>query len=151
MSRVSEGPVLPNLKRRARVAEGLMPKKTIWPFALAIVVQVVLASGICQTHAQAVNTAYPAIAPLDQYLMPQENSEIALARSAAPASISDSAEVMVLGRHGYMTAVKGTNGFLCIVERSWGPPPITRNFGIPKSAPPFASIRRPQEPSCPFT
>jgi hypothetical protein len=31
MSRVSEGPVLPNLKRRARVAEGLMPKKTIWP------------------------------------------------------------------------------------------------------------------------
>ncbi len=132
MSRVSEGPVLPNLKRRARVAEGLMPKKTIWPFARAVVVQVVLASGICQTQAQAVKTAYPAIAPLDQYLMPQENSEIALARSAAPASISDSAEVMVLGRHGYMTAVKGTNGFLCIVERSWGAATDHPEFWNPK-------------------
>ena len=40
-----------------------MPKKTIWPFARAVVVQVVLASGICQTQAQAVKTAYPAIAP----------------------------------------------------------------------------------------
>ncbi|MGP0071028.1 MAG: hypothetical protein ACLPWF_03735 [Bryobacteraceae bacterium] len=60
------------------------------------------------------------MAPLNRYLMPDEKSEIALARSAAPASISDGAEVMVLGRTGYRTAVKGTNGFLCIVERSWG-------------------------------
>jgi hypothetical protein len=63
---------------------------------------------------------YPAMAPLDQYLMPDEHAEIALARSAAPASISDGAEVMVLGREGYRTAVKGSNGFLCLVERSWG-------------------------------
>ena len=48
------------------------------------------------------------MAPLDQYLMPDENAEIALARSAAPASISDAAEVMVLGPKGYTTAVKGT-------------------------------------------
>ena len=27
---------------------------------------------------------------------------------------------MVLGRKGFTTAVKGTNGFLCLVERSWG-------------------------------
>jgi len=52
--------------------------------------------------------------------MPDEQSEIALARSAAPASISDGAEVMVLGRVGYTTAAKGGNGFLCLVERSWG-------------------------------
>jgi hypothetical protein len=109
-----------------------MHKKTIWLVPLAIVVQVVLASGICQTQAQAVKTAYPAIAPLDQYLMPQENSEIALARSAAPASISDSAEVMVLGRHGYMTAVKGKDGFLCIVERSWGAATDHPEFWNPK-------------------
>ena len=70
--------------------------------------------------AQAVAAPYPAMAPLNQYLMPNEQSEIALARSAAPASISDSAEVMVLRREGYTTAVKGSNGFLCIVERSWG-------------------------------
>jgi hypothetical protein len=63
---------------------------------------------------------YPAMAPLDQYLMPDEHAEIALARSAAPASISNGAEVMVLGREGSRTAVKGSNGFLCMVERSWG-------------------------------
>ena len=45
--------------------------------------------------------------------------KIALARSAAPESISQDAEVMVLGRHGYETAVKGKNGFVCMVERSW--------------------------------
>ena len=63
---------------------------------------------------------YPAMAPLEKYLMPDQQSEIALARTAAPASISDEAEVMVLGREGYTTAVKGSNGFLCVVERSWG-------------------------------
>ena len=26
---------------------------------------------------------------------------------------------MVLGRHGYETAVKGKNGFVCVVQRSW--------------------------------
>src|SRR5579864_1397245 len=68
---------------------------------------------------QAGKGAYPAMAPLDQYLISDEKSEIALARSAAPGSISEGAEVMVLGRAGYKTAVKGSNGFLCIVERSW--------------------------------
>ena len=72
------------------------------------------------------------MAPLDQYLMPDVNSEIALARSAAPASISDGAEVMVLGPKGYTTAVNGTNGFLCIVERSWGAPTDNPEFWNPK-------------------
>ncbi|HEY0797146.1 MAG TPA: hypothetical protein VGD64_15345, partial [Acidisarcina sp.] len=58
-------------------------------------------------------------APFEQYLIPEESAEIALARSAAPASISDAAEVMVLRRDGYTTAVKGSNGFVCIVVRSW--------------------------------
>jgi hypothetical protein len=49
----------------------------------------------------------------------ERNAEIALARSAAPESISRDAEVSVLGQHGYETAVKGKNGFVCIVERSW--------------------------------
>ena len=69
--------------------------------------------------AQAAKDAYPAMAPLDQYLISDEKSEIALARSAAPASISDAAEVMVLRREGYVTVAKGTNGFTCLVERSW--------------------------------
>ena len=73
-------------------------------------------------RAQATKAPYPAMAPLDQYLIPDEKTEIALARSAAPASISDAAEVLVLRRDGYATAVKGSNGFVCIVERSWAKP-----------------------------
>jgi hypothetical protein len=70
------------------------------------------------TEAQDNKTPYPSLAPLDQYLM-DRNAEIALARSAAPESISRDAEVMVLGRHGYETADKGKNGFVCVVQRSW--------------------------------
>ena len=68
--------------------------------------------------AQDAMPAYPKMAPIEQYLM-DRTAEIALARSAAPESISRDAEVRVLGRHGFETAVKGKNGFVCIVERSW--------------------------------
>jgi len=61
---------------------------------------------------------YPAMAPLDQYLM-DRTAEIALAKSAAPPSIADKATVLVLTRHGYETAVRGSNGFVCAVERAW--------------------------------
>lgn len=67
-------------------------------------------------HAQA---PYSAEAPLHQYMMSSKDAEIALARSAAPASISSAAEVLVLGPTGYVTAVKGSNGFVCLVERSF--------------------------------
>jgi hypothetical protein len=69
--------------------------------------------------AQDARTPYPNMAPIDQYLMTDQGSEIALARSAAPDSISRDAEVLVFGRHGFETAVTGKNGFVCIVERSW--------------------------------
>jgi hypothetical protein len=108
-----------------------MQPKTIKLIALAILVQVVLSSATCQAQAQP-GGSYPAMAPLDQYLMPDGNSEIALARTAAPASVSDGAEVMVLGRKGYTTAVKDTNGFLCIVERSWGAATDDPDFWNPK-------------------
>ena len=62
--------------------------------------------------------ADPKMAPIEQYLM-DRGAEIALARTAAPESISRDAEVLVLGRHGFETAVKGKNGFVCVVERSW--------------------------------
>ena len=64
-------------------------------------------------------TPYPAMAPIEQYRIADAKDEIALARTAAPASISGNAEVLVLGEQGYATAVKGTNGFVCFVERSW--------------------------------
>ncbi len=69
------------------------------------------------SHAYAAS-AYEAMAPAAHYMMDQA-AEIALARTAAPASVSDKAEILVLGAHGYKTAVKGTNGFVCYVGRSW--------------------------------
>ncbi len=75
--------------------------------------------------------SYPAMAPLAQYLMP-ENDEIALARDGAPKGISDAAEVMVLTKDGYVTAAKGTNGFMCIVERSWANETTAPDFWNPK-------------------
>jgi hypothetical protein len=82
-----------------------------------LVLVVALGAG-WQVHAQDVKTAYPNMAPVDQYLM-ERDAEIALARSGATESVSRDAEVMVLGRHGYEIAVKGKNGFVCMVERSW--------------------------------
>jgi hypothetical protein len=67
-------------------------------------------------------TSYPSMAPLEQYLMADRNSEIALARSAAPPAISKQATVLVLTRRGYETAVKGANGFVCLVDRAWQDP-----------------------------
>ena len=66
------------------------------------------------------------MAPLSQYLMSSQ-AEIALARSAAPAAVSNHATIVVLGAHGYAVAQKGQNGFTCIVERGW-----TQPFGAPK-------------------
>jgi hypothetical protein len=62
---------------------------------------------------------YPVMAPAEKYLQADRESEIAQARTAAPPSISADAEILVLTRHGYETAVKGKNGFVCFVERSW--------------------------------
>ena len=87
--------------------------------------------------AQDAKALYPSMAPLDQYLMEDRNSEIALAPSAAPESFSRDAEVMVLGRHGYETAIKGTNGFVCMVERSWTAPIDDPGFWNPKGRAPI--------------
>ena len=85
-----------------------------------------------QGQAQAPKTAYPSMAPLDQYLMADRNAEIALARSAAPDSISGEAKILVLGRRGYETAVEGKNGFVCAVERGWMSPSDSSGFWNPK-------------------
>lgn len=68
---------------------------------------------------QDVATPYPEMALIGHYLM-DRTAEIALARSAGPESISRNAEVLVLGSHGFETAVKGKNGWVCLVERGWG-------------------------------
>lgn len=100
--------------------------------ALALFTELVLSGAIWQARAQVEKASYPAMAPLDLYLVQDRDSEITLARSAAPKSVSDRAEVMVLGPQGYTTAVKGTNGFLCVVERGWGAATDAPDFWNPK-------------------
>jgi len=96
-----------------------MNGKIVRTITLGTCALVILALGAArQARAADATTPYPSMPPLDQYLM-ERNAEIALARSAAPSSISSDATVMVLGRDGYETAVKGTNGFVCNVDRSW--------------------------------
>jgi hypothetical protein len=109
-----------------------MRKNRFKLIALVFLVQLGLPWATCPAAAQAEKAPYPGVASVDQYLIADENTEIALARSAAPASISDGAEVMVLGRKGFTTAVKGTNGFLCVVERSWGAATDAPEFWNPK-------------------
>jgi hypothetical protein len=91
-----------------------------------------LGSASLPARSQDAAAAYSKMAPLDQYLMTDRSAEIAMARSAAPPSISDDAEVMVLGRHGYEVAVKSKNGFVCLVERSWMSPFDFAQFWNPK-------------------
>jgi hypothetical protein len=83
-------------------------------------------------HAQPPKNPYPAMAPLDQYLMPDRSAEIALAQSSAPPAIARDATVLVLSKSGYAMAVKGKNGFTCLVERSWMSPFDSPDFWNPK-------------------
>jgi hypothetical protein len=87
------------------------------------------------SQAQNSKTPYSRMAPVAQYLMP-EGAEVALARSAASTSISGDATILVLKQHGYETAVKGRNGFACIVDRSWMSPFDSPEFWNPKNRSP---------------
>jgi len=91
-----------------------MGERMISITALVLIISI----GFLVPKAAAQPDKYSKIAPVDQYLM-ERNAEILLARSAAPASISSDATILVLGPQGYETAVQGKNGFVCMVERSW--------------------------------
>ncbi len=96
------------------------------------------------------NEGLPTRGPVAPYLMPDRQAEVALARSAAPPSIAWHASVLVLTSHGFETAVKGTNGFVCVVERSWTAPFTDTEFWNPKERgpdcynPPAARTEIPQ-------
>ncbi|HEY4212186.1 MAG TPA: hypothetical protein VGM84_11940 [Steroidobacteraceae bacterium] len=99
----------------------------------AILALVVLgAAQTASAGSQPSGVAYPQMRPGAEYLMPSRAAEISLARSAAPAAISESATVLVLSSKGYETAVKGTNGFTCLVERAWMSPFDSPEFWNPK-------------------
>jgi hypothetical protein len=82
--------------------------------------------------AKDIKTPYPAMAPLQQYLM-DRNDEIQMARSAAPPALAADAEVLVLTTHGYESAAPGKNGFVCMVDRPWTAGINDPDFWNPKS------------------
>jgi hypothetical protein len=96
-----------------------MRKNKVHAIAIKTSTLLVVLATACRARSQDAKTTYSKMAPIDQYLMTDRAAEIALARSAAPESISHDAEVKVLGPHGFETAVKGKNGFVCIVGRGW--------------------------------
>jgi len=110
-------------RNRLSVASGL---------ALALTI-----AGVAQSaSAQATTGSYPAMAPRDQYMM-DKTAEIALARTAAPAALSNDASVLVLGARGFETAATGANHFTCLVERSWDKPFDDAEFWNQKSRGPI--------------
>jgi hypothetical protein len=95
-------------------------RRFVTAFASGICAPALMLGSIGSVGAQdAKKDLFPSMAPVVQYRTADRSEEIATARSAAPASISGDAEVLVLGDRGYETAVKGKNGFVCLVERSW--------------------------------
>jgi hypothetical protein len=91
-----------------------MKRRIVRTITLGTITALVVLGTWRNMQAQDAKAPYQSIAPLEQYLMADRDAEIALARSAAPESISRDAGVLVLGRHGYETAVKGKNGFYLI-------------------------------------
>ena len=111
-----------------------MHRKLVSSTTLTLIAVALLSLSLhAQSPSQPPKNPYPTMLPLDQYLIPDRNAEIALARSAAPASISQDADVMVLGRHGYETAAHGTNGFVCLVWRGWAGTIDDADFWNPNS------------------
>lgn len=110
------------------------PRRAVEIMSLALLALSAVSQQAVSQDAQkpAAATPYPKMAPIEQYLMANREEEIALARSAAPASISKDATVLVLGRKGYETAVEGKNGFVCLVARGWSGPFDWPEFWSPK-------------------
>jgi hypothetical protein len=93
-----------------------MNKGAVRTVSLQLLVAFVMVS---PPWARAGGTPEPTMGRLDAYLMADRDAEVALARSAAPPSISADATVLVLTRHGFETASSGKNGWVCLVDRSW--------------------------------
>ena len=112
--------------------EASMRQSVIRMMMLAFLAGAIVISVGTPAEGKTANPLYPRMAPLGQYLMADRDAEIALARSAAPSSISQSAEVLILGPTGYKTAIQGKNGFVCMVERSWTAPMDDPDFWNPE-------------------
>jgi hypothetical protein len=118
-----------------------MQNKKVGAIVVNSIALIVMLGTAWHAIAQDAKAAYPNMAPLERYLMEDRGAEIALAQSAAPETISRDAEVLVLGPHGYETAIQGKNGFVCMVERSWTSPIDDPGFWNPKGRAPICFNR----------
>jgi hypothetical protein len=114
------------------IVEATMSSKTVATLACRILLLTGVFTAASSAQTEDLKSSYPSMAPLDRYLMSDRQAEIILARSAAPVAISDHATVLVLAQHGYEVAIKGSNGFTCVVERSWMSPFDSAEFWNPK-------------------
>jgi hypothetical protein len=87
---------------------------------LALLAGVFVPAAVAQTS----KSQAPKYPPIEEYLMPQA-AEIALAKSAAPANISDGATIKVLTTSGFKVVHEGDNGFVCMVMRGFSAPTYT--------------------------
>jgi hypothetical protein len=92
-----------------------MQNKKVGAIVVNSIALIVMLGTAWHAIAQDEKAAYPNMAPLERYLMEDRGAEVALAQSAAPETISRDAEVLVLGPHGYETAIQGKNGFVCML------------------------------------
>jgi len=90
-----------------------------------------LTASLLVPNATAQSGKYPNMAPIEQYRMDRD-AEIQMARSSAPEAVSKDATVLVLGQQDFETAMQGTNGFVCWVERSWMEPFDAPEYWNPK-------------------
>jgi hypothetical protein len=111
--------------------EATMNSKTVGTLACRFLLLIGMFTAAGAALPDDLKSPYSSMASLDLYLMPVQ-AEISLARSAAPVAISDHATVLVLAQHGYEVATKGSNGFTCLVERSWMSPFDSSEFWNPK-------------------
>lgn len=84
-----------------------MRRFALWSLAI------VLAAGVRPVQAQEV------LGPPGPRLLLDRSEEIRLARSAAPASVSEKARVWYFDRGRYVVADSGSSGVECYVGRSW--------------------------------
>jgi hypothetical protein len=113
-----------------------MVNRMVGAMAFGVVYGVAFIGAAGVGWAQGAKALYPAMAPVEQYRVASVADEVALARSAANDAVSRDAEVLVLGSHGYETGAKGTNGFVCLVVRSWANNFDNAEFWNPKARAP---------------
>jgi len=85
----------------------------------------------------ATQTSHGPLQRLAPYMPQSTESEAALARTAAPVTISSKADIFVFGPSGYRLESKGSNGFACLVERSWAKDPGDSEFWNPRMRAPM--------------